>query len=77
MILWETRQLASTDAARFRTPERTADCAARGCRHGNLNKSAFSAYQTSARGGVMKMRLAGERLILGGNAVTVLRGELL
>jgi len=42
-----------------------------------LNKSAFSAYQTSARGGVMKMRLAGERLILGGNAVTVLRGELL
>ena len=58
-------------------PERTADCAARWCRHGNLKKSAFSAYQTSARGGVVKVRLAGERLILGGNAVTVLRGELL
>ena len=41
-----------------------------------LNKSAFIAYQASARGGVVKVRVAGDRVFLGGNAVTVLRGEL-
>ena len=34
------------------------------------------AYQASARGGVVRMRLAGDRVKLGGQAVTVLRGEL-
>ena len=42
-----------------------------------LKKSTFTAYQASARGGVVKVRVAGDRVILGGNAVTVLRGELL
>jgi len=42
-----------------------------------LNKSDFSAYQASARGGVVKVRLAGGRVFLGGDAVTVLRGEFL
>src|SRR5437773_618898 len=42
-----------------------------------LNKSDFSAYQASARGGVVKVRLASGRVFLGGDAVTVLRGELL
>jgi len=41
-----------------------------------LNKSAFVAYQASARGGVVKVRVAGDRVFLGGQAVTVLRGEL-
>lgn len=34
-------------------------------------------YQASARGGVVRVRLTGNRVLLGGNAVTVARGELL
>src|SRR5579885_68581 len=41
-----------------------------------LGKSEFTAYQASARGGVVRVRLAGGRVWLGGQAVTVLRGEL-
>jgi PhzF family phenazine biosynthesis protein len=42
-----------------------------------LNKTEFVAYQASERGGVVRVRLEGDRVILGGQAVTVLRGELL
>jgi PhzF family phenazine biosynthesis protein len=42
-----------------------------------LNKSEFIAYQASARGGIVKVRVAGERVYLGGQAVTVFSGELL
>jgi PhzF family phenazine biosynthesis protein len=41
-----------------------------------LGKSEFTAFQASARGGVVRVRLQGDRAILGGQAVTVLRGEL-
>jgi PhzF family phenazine biosynthesis protein len=41
-----------------------------------LGKEEFLAYQASARGGVVRVRSAGERVCLGGRAVTVLRGEL-
>jgi PhzF family phenazine biosynthesis protein len=41
-----------------------------------LGKKEMVGYQASARGGVVRTRLAGERVILGGQAVTVLRGEL-
>jgi len=41
-----------------------------------LGKTEFLAYQASARGGVVKVRLAGDRVKLGGQAVTVMRGEL-
>ena len=41
-----------------------------------LGKTEFLAYQASARGGVVRVRLAGDRVKLGGQAVTVLRGEL-
>ena len=41
-----------------------------------LGKSEFLAYQASARGGVVKVRLVGNRVKLGGQAVTVMRGEL-
>ena len=41
-----------------------------------LGKAEMLAYQASARGGVVRMRLAGDRVKLGGQAVTVLRGEL-
>lgn len=41
-----------------------------------LGKQEFTAYQASARGGVVRVRLEGNRVKLGGQAVTVLRGEL-
>jgi len=41
-----------------------------------LHKSEFSAYQASPRGGVVRVRIAGDRIYLGGEAVTVLKGEL-
>jgi predicted PhzF superfamily epimerase YddE/YHI9 len=41
-----------------------------------LGKSDLTAYQASARGGVVRVRLNGDRVILGGQAVTVMRGEL-
>ena len=41
-----------------------------------LGKTQMLAYQASARGGVVRVRLEGERVKLGGQAVTVLRGEL-
>jgi PhzF family phenazine biosynthesis protein len=41
-----------------------------------LGKSEFLAYQASARGGEIGVRLLGERVFLFGRAVTVLRGEL-
>lgn len=42
-----------------------------------LNKKEFTAYQASSRGGVIKVRVEGERVYLGGQAVTVLEGNLL
>lgn len=42
-----------------------------------LGKEDLLGYQASARGGVVGVRLAGERVLLSGHAVTVLRCELL
>jgi PhzF family phenazine biosynthesis protein len=42
-----------------------------------LGKTEMTGYQASARGGVVKVRLEGDRVVLMGQAVTVLRGELL
>jgi len=42
-----------------------------------LGKTEMTGFQASARGGVVKVRLAGDRVFLAGQAVTVLRGELL
>lgn len=41
-----------------------------------LDKSEMVAFQASRRGGVVRVRLEGDRVKLGGHAVTVLRGEL-
>src|SRR5436189_283820 len=41
-----------------------------------LGKKEFVAYQASARGGMLRVRLEGDRVKLGGRAVTVLRGDL-
>jgi predicted PhzF superfamily epimerase YddE/YHI9 len=41
-----------------------------------LAKTELVGYQASARGGIVRVRLGGDRVYLGGQAVTVLRGEL-
>lgn len=42
-----------------------------------LGRSEFTAYQASARGGFLKLTVRGERVRIGGKAITVLRGELI
>ncbi len=42
-----------------------------------LGKKEMVAYQASARGGVVRVRVGEERVYLGGKAVTVMTGELL
>lgn len=42
-----------------------------------LGRQELVGYQASPRGGVVRVRLEGERVLLSGQAVTVLRGELL
>jgi len=44
---------------------------------GKLDKQAMIAYQASARGGVVQVTMAGDRVLLGGQAVTVMTAELL
>ncbi len=43
---------------------------------GRLGRSDLRAFQASPRGGRLRVRVAGDRVFLAGNAVTVLRGEL-
>jgi PhzF family phenazine biosynthesis protein len=42
-----------------------------------LYKDSFVAYQASVRGGVVRVRVSGDRALLGGQAVTVSKGSLL
>ncbi len=42
-----------------------------------LGKRELTGFQASARGGVVRVRVDGDRTVLGGRAVTVTRGELL
>jgi PhzF family phenazine biosynthesis protein len=41
-----------------------------------LGKTEMTAFQASSRGGVIRVRLDGDRVKLGGQAVTIFRGEL-
>ncbi len=41
-----------------------------------LGKSEMTGYQASTRGGLVRVRPQGERVLLGGQAITVWRGEL-
>ncbi|HSM30035.1 MAG TPA: PhzF family phenazine biosynthesis protein [Woeseiaceae bacterium] len=41
-----------------------------------LGKRAMTAFQASSRGGIVRVRVSGDRVILGGHAVTVFKGEL-
>ena len=42
-----------------------------------LGKSEMTGYQASARGGIVRVTVSGDRVLLGGKAVTILRGELM
>ncbi len=42
-----------------------------------LGKAEMTAFQASARGGVVRVRLNGDRIVLGGQAVTVMQAMLL
>jgi PhzF family phenazine biosynthesis protein len=55
----------------------SAHCALTPFWAGTLCKTQFTAFQASERGGVLHLRLNGERVILGGQAVTVWEGHLL
>ncbi|HET8713094.1 MAG TPA: PhzF family phenazine biosynthesis protein [Gemmatimonadales bacterium] len=54
----------------------SAHCALAPYWSAKLGKNELMAFQASARGGEIRLRLAGDRVRLGGQAVTVLRGEL-
>jgi predicted PhzF superfamily epimerase YddE/YHI9 len=43
---------------------------------GRLGRTSFTAYQASARGGVLYLRLDGDRVRIAGSAVTVIGGEI-
>jgi predicted PhzF superfamily epimerase YddE/YHI9 len=43
---------------------------------GRLGKDEFTAYQASARGGTLKVRVAGDRVYLTGRAVTICSGTV-
>ena len=45
--------------------------------HRRLGKATLVGYQASARGGVVYVQPTGDRVLLGGHAVTILRGELI
>jgi len=55
----------------------SAHCALGPFWQARLGKSDLLAYQASPRGGVVRVRVVGDRVKLGGKAVTVLRGELI
>ena len=42
-----------------------------------LNKSKMNGYQASARGGIVRVEILGERVLLGGQGVIVAQGEFL
>jgi len=42
-----------------------------------LGKTEMTAFQASARGGVVRVRVEGDRVLLGGQAVTIMKGRLL
>jgi len=55
----------------------SAHCALAPYWGGKLQRSEMTGHQLSARGGIVRVRLAGDRVMLGGHAVTVMKGLLL
>lgn len=43
---------------------------------GKLNKTHLTAYQASKRGGILKLELINDRVLISGDAITVIKGEI-
>ena len=71
-----SRQAEGFDLRWFTPTVEVAHCCLGPFWRGHLGKNELVGYQASGRGGVVRVRAQGQRVILGGNAVTVLRGEL-
>ena len=54
----------------------SAHCALAPFWAGRLGRQTLTGYQASRRGGTVRAELRGDRVLLGGQAVTVLRGRL-
>jgi PhzF family phenazine biosynthesis protein len=54
----------------------SAHCALGPYWQARLGKSEFTSFQASRRGGMIRVKVVGDRVLLGGHAVTILRGEL-
>ncbi len=54
----------------------SAHCALAPYWAGRLGRTTLVGYQASARGGMVRVEVAGDRVLLGGKAVTVLKGTL-
>jgi PhzF family phenazine biosynthesis protein len=72
--------------SRFFAPEKgiqedpvtgSAHCALAPYWQKRLGKNSFKAYQASPRGGVLGVRIDGDRVFLTGNAVSVINGEII
>jgi len=55
----------------------SAHCALAPYWRGKIGRDVMTGYQASARGGTIHVECRGDRVILGGQAITVLRGQLL
>src|SRR6185369_2531042 len=55
----------------------SAHCALAPYWAGKLGRTSLTGYQASRRGGIVRVEVKNDRVLLGGKAVTVLRGELL
>lgn len=55
----------------------SAHCALTPYWAGKLGKTQLNAFQASYRGGILKVRMNGDRVIVAGKAITVLKGEWL
>lgn len=71
--------------SRFFAPEKgiqedpvtgSAHCALAPYWHGRLGKDTFKAYQASERGGTLGIKINGDRVMLTGEAMTVISGEI-
>lgn len=88
-LLWEEGHLDSAATATFHTRSGVLNAKRQGDMiwlefpatpplwAARLGRNELSGYQASSRGGTVLVRVAGDRVHLGGKAVTVLRGELL
>lgn len=54
----------------------SAHCALAPFWSGRLGRDQLTGYQVSSRGGTVRTRIQGDRVVLGGQAITVLRAEL-